>query len=120
MPESHGAPTGAAPRLSRHGRRRAEQLPRASSFITPVPLFDHVRIDGIDDGKICSTCSRDLDVFTERFEAKSLSFGVLPTLVAGDRIRVRLYLLRYVQGDVIPPEIAVDVTASLPPLPTEG
>jgi formylglycine-generating enzyme required for sulfatase activity len=95
-------------------------VPSAFSFMNPVPLFDHVLIEGIHDGETCASCSRDFDVFKETFEAKSVSFGVLPPLVAGDRIRVRLYLSRYVEGGGIPSEIAVDVTASLPSMPALG
>jgi formylglycine-generating enzyme len=89
------------------------------SVLNPVPLFDHIRIDGIHDGATCSTCSHDYDVYKETFEAKEVSFGVL-SLAPGDRIRVRLYLLAYATAAGIPSEVAIDVTATLPALPTQG
>jgi len=83
-------------------------------------LFDTLVIEGIRDGKACSSCRRDLAVVKERFEANLVSFGVLAPVTRGDSIRARLFLSVYAPSNDPLPEAAIDVTAELPPLPADG
>jgi formylglycine-generating enzyme len=92
----------------------------ATSAMDAPPLFDHIRIDGIHRGVVCDGCTHDFDVFKETFSAQEVSFGVVAPLVAGDAIRARLYLSAYAVGGVPPTNATIDVTATLPALPSQG
>jgi sulfatase modifying factor 1 len=91
-----------------------------TSFLDAPALFDTIEIDGIHGGAVCATCSRQFHVFEEMFQAKEVSFGVVAPLVAGDALRVKLYLSEDAIGGPPPAEATIDVTVTLPSLPAEG
>jgi sulfatase modifying factor 1 len=93
---------------------------QATSAMDATPLFDHIRIEGIHAGVVCDGCTHDFDVLKETFSAKQVSFGVVAPLVAGDSIRARLYLSAYAIGGPPPTNATIEVTATLPALPSQG
>jgi formylglycine-generating enzyme required for sulfatase activity len=92
---------------------------RQGPLVAP-PLFDTLVIEGVHDGKTCRPCRRDLAVFEESFASGSVSFGVLAPVTAGDSIRVRLFPSAFATADAQLSQATVDVTAELPPLPSQG
>jgi sulfatase modifying factor 1 len=90
------------------------------SDMDALPLFDTILIDGIHDGAVCATCTHEFSIFEQAFQNNGVSFGVVAPLVAGDSVRVRLFLSSYATSGEPPPEATIDVTAVLPALPPDG
>ncbi len=92
------------------------------SALTPVPLFDRVRLDATPTGDAgaCDDCSREFDVTEDSVQKGAASFGVLASLAGHGTIRVRLFRgAATVEGEPDPGS-TIDMTFALPAVSAEG
>jgi sulfatase modifying factor 1 len=85
-----------------------------------APLFDRLRIEGIDPTGAPCNCARELDVTEEMFRAGTVSLGIVPPPGRGAAVRVRLFRQAGTLTGEPNPDSTIDVTAAVPPVGPDG
>lgn len=88
--------------------------------LSPAPLFDRVRIEGVlPDGRACD-CTREFDLTTEMLEKGRVSFGVVGPVAQDAHVRIKMFRAAANPLGEPPADGTIDITFALPPVGTEG